>query len=138
MMQIYLKHWAVWVWQVCVICQIWMFRIFNYYLTPMMWLEKKSQSIAKYISDQKILPITGTGRLPQLVTLSNKFWSTYKKNTSFLLYMCPGIVNGRPAIIAYVPVPKDTPVEFEGYSIFISYGVIEPACSWRFRFSDFW
>src|SRR5947207_15757427 len=69
--------------------------------------------------------------LPRLVTLSNKFWSTYRKDTPSLSYMNPGIVNGRPAIIAYVHVPKGTPVElpaeFEGYPVFIDYGVIEPA-----------
>ncbi|RGB33129.1 hypothetical protein C1646_762068 [Rhizophagus diaphanus] len=93
--------------------------------------ENKSQSTAKYISDQEILPITGTGMLPRLVSLSNKFWSTYRKDTPSLSYMDPGIVDGRPAIIAYVDVPKGTPVElpaeFEGYPVFIDYGVIEPA-----------
>jgi hypothetical protein len=75
-----------------------------------MRLEKKSQSTTKYIGDQEILPITGTGMLPRLVTLLNKFWSTYRKDTPSLSYMSPGIVNGRPAIIAYVHVPKGTPV----------------------------
>src|ERR1051325_1902698 len=102
-----------------------MFRIFNYFLTPMMRLEK-SQSTAKYIGDQEILPIpiTSTGMLPPL----SKFWSTYIKDTP-LSYMSERIVNGSPAIIAYVHVPKGTPVElpaeFEGYPVFIDYGVIE-------------
>jgi len=100
--------------------------------TPMMRLEEKSQSTAKYIGDQEILPITGTGMLPRLVTISNKFWSMYRKHTPSLSYMRQGIVNGRPAIIACVHVPKGTPVklpaEFEGYPVFINYGgVIEPA-----------
>lgn len=92
-----------------------------------MRLEKKST--AKYIDDQEIPPIIGTGKLPQMVTLS-KFWSTYIKDTP-LSYMNRGIVNGGLAIIAYVHVPKGTPVElpaeFEGYPVFMDYGVIEPA-----------
>ncbi|RGB41041.1 hypothetical protein C1646_752561 [Rhizophagus diaphanus] len=75
--------------------------------------------------------MTGTGMLSQLVTLSNKFWSTYRKDTPSLSYMSSGIVNRRPAIIAYVHVHKGTPVElpaeFEGYPVFIDYRVIEPA-----------
>ncbi|GES94970.1 hypothetical protein GLOIN_2v1551520 [Rhizophagus clarus] len=94
-------------------------------------MTEASQFTAKYIGDQEILPIIGTGMLPRLLTLSDKFWSTYRKNTPSLSYMNPGIVNGRPAIIAYVHVPKGTPVElpaeFEGYPVFIDYGVIEPA-----------
>ena len=46
-------------------------------------------------------------------------------------YMNRGIVNGGPVIIAYVHVPKGTPVElpaeFEGYPVFMDYGAIEPA-----------
>ncbi|CAB4396043.1 unnamed protein product [Rhizophagus irregularis] len=45
------------------------------------------------------------------------------------------IVNGGPAIIAYVHVPKGTPVElpaeFEGYPVLLDYGTIEPACRTR-------
>ncbi|RIA84993.1 hypothetical protein C1645_831454 [Glomus cerebriforme] len=56
---------------------------------------------------------------------------TYIKDTPSLSYMNPGIVNRIPAIIAYVHVPKGTPVElpaeFEEYPVFINYGVIEPA-----------
>ncbi|CAB5205436.1 unnamed protein product [Rhizophagus irregularis] len=92
--------------------------------------EKKSQS---YIGDQEILPITGTGMLPRRVILS-RFWSTYIKDTP-LSYMNSGIVNGGPAIIAYVHVPKGTPVElpaeFEGYPVLLDYGTIEPACHTR-------
>ncbi|GBC09376.1 hypothetical protein RclHR1_08800009 [Rhizophagus clarus] len=88
--------------------------------------EKKSQS---YIGDQEILPITGTGMLPRRVILS-RFWSTYIKDTP-LSYMNSRIVNGGPAIIAYVHVPKGTPVElpaeFEGYPVILDYGTIEPA-----------
>ena len=98
-----------------------------------MRLDKKSQSTAKYIGDQKILPITGTGMLPRRVILS-RFWSTYIKDTP-LSYMNSGIVNGGPAIIAYVHVPKGTPVElpaeFEGYPVLLDYGTIEPACHTR-------
>ncbi|GBC22226.1 uncharacterized protein OCT59_024085 [Rhizophagus irregularis] len=92
--------------------------------------EKKSQS---YIGYQEILPITGTGMLPRRVILS-RFWSTYIKDTP-LSYMNSGIVNGGPAIIAYVHVPKGTPVElpteFEGYPVLLDYGTIEPACHTR-------
>ena len=92
-----------------------------------MRLEKKSQS---YIGDQEILPITDTDMLPQRVILS-RFWSTYTNDIP-LSYMDSRIVNGGPAIIAYVHVPKGTPVElpaeFEGYPVFLDYGTIEPAC----------
>ncbi|RGB25857.1 hypothetical protein C1646_771176 [Rhizophagus diaphanus] len=79
------------------------------------------------------LSMTGTGMLPRRAILS-RFWSTYIKDTP-LSYMNSGIVNGRPAIIAYVHVPKGTPVElpaeFEGYPVLLDYGTIEPACHTR-------
>ncbi|PKY41755.1 hypothetical protein RhiirA4_455408 [Rhizophagus irregularis] len=73
--------------------------------------------------------LSGTGKLPSLAILS-KFWNTYIKDTP-LSYMNKKRVNGRPAIIAYVHVPKGTPVElpaeFEGYPVFMDYGTIELA-----------
>ncbi|GBC44491.2 hypothetical protein GLOIN_2v1783702 [Rhizophagus irregularis DAOM 181602=DAOM 197198] len=66
----------------------------------------------KYIDDEKVIPLMDDVYFPLLKTLSCKLWSAYAHNTPSISYISGEMVNGKPAFIAYVNVPKGTPVDF--------------------------
>ncbi|CAB4395551.1 unnamed protein product [Rhizophagus irregularis] len=89
------------------------------------------EEYAEQLGEREIQPIQDLKQLSKLMIAREAFLNKLKKEGKDpIAFIGPGLVDDKPAIIVVFPdetVQIRLPATFEGYPVFIRYGVVEPA-----------
>src|SRR4051812_40372476 len=106
-----------------------------YETTNSLVLVMHQEEFAEQLGERELQPVQDFKQLAKLMVARKTFLNKLKEEGKDpLAFIGPGLVDNKPAII--VVFPDETaqirlPATFEGYPVFIRYGVVEPASNPR-------